>query len=398
LNELPETIDNTQNPQPAPTTPPSDKTQRQDKDGRVTIALDAMGGDNAPSAIVEGACQAADSIDGIKIILVGDESAILSEFEKHPGAKDKLIIKHAEDAVPMDESPSVALRKRRKSSIHIGLKMVDDKEADTFISAGNTGAVMAVATVMLRNIEGIDRAAIAVPLPTQKGNAVLLDAGANIVCKALHLYQFGIMGSMYAQYILDTQKPKIGLLSIGEEDSKGNVVTKEALEMLTQSSVNFIGNIEGKLLYKGAADVVVCDGFTGNIALKISESLAEMIGVELKGIFSQNWRGKLSYALLRPAMEKFKKKVDHSEVGGAPLLGIDGAVFISHGSSTPKSIRSAISGAKKFVVENVNDHIRESLQQNQDIVNISKKEMRSGIWSQMKRKIGLGHPDKPEEA
>ncbi len=398
MNELPETPDDTQNPQPAPAAPPSDETQHKDKDDRVTIALDAMGGDNAPSAIVEGACQAADSIDGLKIILVGDENAILSEFEKHPGAEDKLIIKHAQDAVPMDESPSVALRKRRKSSIHIGLKMVDDAEADTFISAGNTGAVMAVATVMLRNIEGIDRAAIAVPLPTQKGNAVLLDAGANIVCKAIHLYQFGIMGSMYAQYILDTQKPRIGLLSIGEEDSKGNVVTKEALEMLTQSSVNFIGNIEGKLLYKGAADVIVCDGFTGNIALKISESLAEMIGVELKGIFSQNWRGKLSYALLRPSMEKFKKKLDHSEVGGAPLLGIDGAVFISHGSSTPKSIRSAISGAKKFIVENVNDHIRESLAQNQDIVGISKKEMRKGIWSQMKRKIGLGHPDKPEEA
>ncbi|VAX18999.1 Phosphate:acyl-ACP acyltransferase PlsX (EC 2.3.1.n2) [hydrothermal vent metagenome] len=398
MNELPETPDDTKNPQPAPTTPPSDKTQHKDKDDRVKIALDAMGGDNAPAAIVEGACQAADSIDGLEIILVGDENAILSEFEKHPGAKDKLTIKHAQDAISMDESPSVALRKRRKSSIHIGLKMVDEGEADTFISAGNTGAVMAVATVMLRNIEGIDRAAIAVPLPTQKGNAVLLDAGANIVCKAIHLYQFGIMGSMYAQYILDTQKPRIGLLSIGEEDSKGNAVTKEALEMLTQSSVNFIGNIEGKLLYKGAADVIVCDGYTGNIALKISESLAEMIGVELKGIFSRNLRGKLSYMLLRPSMEKFKKKLDHSEVGGAPLLGIDGAVFISHGSSTPKSIRSAILGAKKFIVENVNDHIRESLAQNQDIVSSSKKDMRDGIWSQMKRKIGLGHPDRPEEA
>lgn len=378
--------------------PSVEKTERQDKNDRVTIALDAMGGDNAPAAIVEGACQAVGSIDGMEIVLVGDQSAILSELEKHPGSTDKLIIKHAQDAIPMDESPAIALRKRRNSSIHTGLKMVNDKEADAFISAGNTGAVMAVATVMLRNIEGIDRAAIAVPLPTQKGNAVLLDAGANIVCKAHHLYQFGIMGSMYAQYILEMEKPRIGLLSIGEEESKGNVTTKEALEMLTQSSVNFIGNIEGKLLYNGAADVVVCDGFTGNIVLKISESLAEMIGVELKTIFSQSWRGKLSYLLLRSSLEKFKKKVDHSEVGGAPLLGINGAVFISHGSSSPKSIRSAILGAKKFIVENVNDHIRESLEQNQDIVTSSKNEMRDGIWSQMKRKIGLGQSDKPEGA
>lgn len=396
MNEPPDNPDRHEEGEPA-IAPSLGKTPRQKKSGPVTIALDAMGGDNAPAAIVEGACQAIDSIDQLEIVLVGDEEDILSELEKHPGYVDKLIIKHAQDAVPMDESPSVALRKRRKSSIHIGLKMVDEDEADAFISAGNTGAVMAVATVILRNIEGIDRAAIAVPLPTQKGNIVLLDAGANIVCKALHLYQFGIMGSMYAQYILDKQKPKIGLLSIGEEESKGNVVTKEALEMLTKSSVNFIGNIEGKLIYRGVADVVVCDGFTGNIALKISESLAEMIGVELKSIFSANWRGKLSYLLLRSSLEKFKKKMDHSEVGGAPLLGINGAVFISHGSSGPKSIRSAILGANKFIVENVNDHIRESLAQNQDIGSDTKKEMRDGIWSQMKRKIGLGASDEQEE-
>ncbi len=365
------------------------------KPGVIRIALDAMGGDNAPAAVVDGSIQAVEETSGMEVILVGDKEAVQAVLDERSYSGDRITIRHAEEVIEMDDSPSQALRKKRKSSIHIGVKMISDKEADAFISAGNTGAVMAVATVMLRNLEGIDRAAIAVILPTQKGNTLLLDAGANVVCKAEHLYQFGIMGSMYAQCALDLPTPKVGLLAIGEEDIKGNEVTKEALEMLTQSSINFIGNTEGKLLYRGHADVVVCDGFTGNIALKISESVAEMIGQFLKDMFKKSWRSKLAYALVKSSMQDFRKKVDHSEVGGAPLLGINGAVFISHGSSGPKSIKSAIMGAKKFIDENVNGHISESLIENKDI--LATKELKSeGLWDQVKRKMWKRSADDTE--
>lgn len=363
----------------------------------VTIALDAMGGDNAPADIVEGAVVGVRAMENVRVVLVGDEEAVRAELEKHHDPTGRVGVRHAEEAVAMDESPAAAIRKKKKSSIHVGMRMVSDGEADAFISAGNTGAVMAAATLILRNIEGIDRAAIAVPLPTQKGATVLLDAGANVVCKAMNLYQFGVMGSEYARYVLDAKYPRVGLLSIGEEETKGNKVTLEAFELLTKSSTNFIGNTEAKLLYRGVADVVVCDGFTGNIALKISESVAEMIGVFLKDVFTRNWVSKLAYAMLRSGMEEFKKKVDHSEVGGAPLLGIDGAVFISHGSSGPKSIKSALVAADKFVRENVNGHIRESLAQNEDIM-AARDGRAEGIWSQVKRKMGLGHQSpEPEQ-
>ncbi|VAX20860.1 Phosphate:acyl-ACP acyltransferase PlsX (EC 2.3.1.n2) [hydrothermal vent metagenome] len=365
--------------------------------GKVRIALDVMGGDNAPQAIVEGAILAIKTIDGVEITMVGDENAIKAELEKHSFEHPSLHILHAEEAIQMDEAPSVALRKKRKSSIHIGIKTLKNAEVDAFISAGNTGAVMAVSTVILRNLEEIDRAAIAIPLPTQTGHAVLLDAGANVSCKALHLYQFGIMGSMYAQYVLDDEKPRVGLLSIGEEDIKGNETTKEAFEMLSQSSINFVGNTEAKLLYRGVADVVVCDGFTGNIALKISESVAEMIGVSLKAMFSDTLRGKLGYFFLRPFLADFKKRIDHSEVGGAPLLGVNGAVFICHGSSNAKAIKNAIIGAKKFVEGDVNGHIKESLAKNKDVMNSRLlRDQHEGLWTQVKRKIGLNAEENQE--
>lgn len=358
------------------------------KKGAVRVALDAMGGDDAPGAIIEGAIQAIKEIDDVEIILVGDEKAIESELEKRSFSHESISIRHAEEAVGMEESPSSALRKKKKSSIHVGVKMIKEGEADAFVSAGNTGAVMAVATVFLNTVEGIDRAAIAVPLPTQTGHTVLLDAGANVTCKAAHLYEFGVMGSIYAQYVLEDELPRVGLLSIGEEETKGNDVTREAFEMLTESSINFIGNVEAKLFYKGIAEVVVCDGFTGNITLKISESLVDLISLSLKDIFKGSLRGKLGYLFLRPLLEAFKKRLDHAEVGGAPLLGINGAVFISHGSSGPKSIRSAILGAKKFVVEDVNGHIQESLGANKDILRAHGYRSK-GLWDQMKRKIGL---------
>jgi len=383
-------------PEPVEEHPPAEpKETEKAGDGRVVVALDAMGGDNAPEAIVEGAVQALEVMDDLKIVLVGNEEVVKDELAKWKYDERVLDLRHADQVINMDESPSSAVRKKRKSSVHVGMRMVGEGQVDAFISAGNTGAVMAAATLILRNLEGIDRAAIAITLPTQKGHTVLLDAGANVVCKATHLYQFGIMGSIYAQYVLGDKLPRVGLLAIGEENIKGNETTREALEMLTRSSINFVGNTEAKLLYRGVADVVVCDGFTGNITLKISESMAEMVGLFMKDMFTRNLRGKLSYVMLKPFVESYKKRMDHSEVGGAPLLGIDGAVFISHGSSGPKSIKNALVGARKFVRENVNDHISESLARNEDILSplVGK---RGGLWDQMKRKIGLSAGDEQE--
>ncbi|MBI5814054.1 MAG: phosphate acyltransferase PlsX [Nitrospinae bacterium] len=361
--------------------------------GRTTrIAIDAMGGDNAPGVNIDGAIMAVRSIEDIEIVLVGDEATIRKEFARRSFSHPSVIIEHAGEVVRMDESPSVALRKKRNSSMHVGITMVRDKQVDAFISAGNTGAVMAIAAVILRTLEGIDRAAIAVQLPTVKGHTVLLDAGANVTCKAAHLYQFGIMGSIYAQYALGDVRPTVGILSIGEEETKGNDVTREAFELLAKSDLNFIGNVEAKLLYKGVSDVVVCDGFTGNIALKISESLAEMISTFLRGMFATNWRTKLGYMLVKPFLAAMKKRVDHAEVGGAPLLGIDGAVFISHGSSEPRAIRNGIYAAKRFVTGDVNGHIRECLAQNLHILDPKALESggKPGFFERMKNKMGLG--------
>ncbi len=357
----------------------------------VRIALDAMGGDNAPSAIVEGAIKAVEAMDDIEIILVGINKVVEAELSGKLGSKHRIRIAHAEEVIGMDESPSIAFRKKKKSSVHVGLRLVSNGTADAFVSAGNTGATMATASVILRTLQGIDRAAIAVVLPTQTGKTVLLDAGANVSCKAGQLYQFGMMGSMYAKHALEKEIPRVGLLSIGEEDNKGNITTRKASEIFSKSQMNFIGNVEAKLLYKGIADVVVCDGFTGNIALKISESVAEMIGAFLKVMFRKNIVTKFAYLLLKSSLRDFKKKVDHREVGGAPLLGINGAVFISHGSSDAKSIKSAIAAARKFVAENVNEHICKCIEKAVDLSNDEDEEdKQNGLWGQFKKKIGFG--------
>lgn len=363
------------------------------------IALDAMGGDNAPGVNIEGVILALQTMAGVDVVLVGDEPLLRAELFKRDYSHPSVSIRHASEAIGMEESPSVALRKKKNSSIHVGIAMVRDGEADAFVSAGNTGAVMAVAAVLLRTLEGIDRAAIAITLPTITGHTVLLDAGANTLCKAFHLYQFGIMGSIYAEYALGDKRPKVGLLSIGEEDIKGNDTTREAFEMLTKSSLNFIGNAEAKLLYKGVADVVVCDGFTGNIALKISESVAEMIGSFLKQLFRSNWRTRLGYLLLKPYLETMKKRIDHAEVGGAPLLGVNGAVFISHGSSCPRGIKSALTAAQRFIAEDVNGHIKESLAQNRHILDHKKlaQEEKPGFFERVKRGIGISETAQGEE-
>lgn len=341
------------------------------------IAVDAMGGDHAPAAVVEGAVLAAREY-GVGVILTGLSDRVEAELSKYEDrAELPLEVVHAEDVVEMHESPAKVLRRKKKSSIKIGLELVKSGSAAAFVSAGNTGAVLAFSTFTLRPLKGIDRPAIAIQLPTLKGPAILLDAGANVDCKANQLFQFGIMGHSFAKYILGKRTPDVGLLSIGEEDSKGNDVTREAFQMLKNSHINFIGNLEGKEVYRGNADVIVCDGFTGNVALKISESLAEMIGTNLKQLFMTNWRTKLGYFLLKPYFMEFKKSVDYSETGGAPLLGINGVCIIAHGSSSPKAIKNAINCARELVDKKMNEHIREDIE-----TNIA--ESKASIWNQIK--------------
>ena len=344
------------------------------------IVVDAMGGDNAPESAVEGAVMAAREYE-TEIILTGLSDKIHAVLDRlDPDHNLPILIVHADEVVEMHDSPGKVLRSKRKSSMKIGLDLVKEGTASAFLSAGNTGAVLAYSTVILRPLSGVDRPAIAIQLPTLKGNAILLDAGANVDCKTSQLFQFGIMGHVFAEYILGKKNPRVGLLSIGEEAGKGNEVVKEAFQMLKASHINFIGNVEGKEVYRGNADVIVCDGFTGNVALKISESLSEMIGTNLKRMFQSNWLSKLGYLLLKPQLDEFKKKVDYSETGGAPLLGVNGVVIIAHGSSSAKAMKNAINRARELSEKNINAHIREGIESN--LTNM--EESRGTIWKQIK--------------
>jgi phosphate acyltransferase len=344
------------------------------------IVVDAMGGDHAPEAIVEGAVLAAQEYE-TPIILTGLSEEIQTELDKHdPDHTLPIEIIHADEVVEMHDSPGKVLRSKRKSSMKIGLDLLKQGEGAAFVSAGNTGAVLAYSTVILRPVKGVDRPAIAIQLPTLKGTSILLDAGANVDCKSTQLFQFGIMGHVFAEYVLEKEDPSVGLLSIGEEDGKGNEIVKETFQILKKSHINFIGNVEGKEVYRGNADVIVCDGFTGNVALKISESLAEMIGTNLKLMFQSNWISKLGYLLLKPQLVQFKKKVDHSETGGAPLLGVNGVVIIAHGSSSPKAIKNAIHRAHELSEKNIIEHIKRDIE-----LNLSDFEGDKGtLWKQIK--------------
>jgi glycerol-3-phosphate acyltransferase PlsX len=262
----------------------------------------------------------------------------------------------------MDESPSSVIRRRRDSSIWRATELVKAGEADAVVSAGHTGASMATAFFLLGTLQGVERPAIATILPTLKDAAVLLDVGANVDSKPQHLVQFAIMGHVYAQRMLNVSSPRVGLLSIGEEDTKGNELTKETFKLLKQTQVNFIGNVEGRDVYTGDADVIVCDGFIGNVALKISEGLAETIMQVLRREITGSALGRLGFALLRPAFRRFKRRVDYAEYGGAPLLGINGVSIICHGRSSPKAIKNAIHVARDFVAGHVNQYIRDDIE------------------------------------
>ena len=320
-----------------------------------------MGGDRGLEVNVEGAVLAAREF-GTAVVLVGLEEEIQRHLRRHDIHGLPLTVQHAPEAVEMGESPSAAVRRKKHSSIRVGLDLVKHGAADAFVSAGNTGAVMATALVVLGPLPGVERPAIAVVVPTLTGRAVLLDAGANVDSKARHLVQFAIMGNVYARDFLGLPRPRVGLLSIGEEESKGNELTREAFkELEDEASLNFIGNVEGHAVFNGTADVIVCDGFTGNVALKISESVLEAMFALLREELSRDLRGKAGSLLLLPAFRRFKRRVDPWEYGGAPLLGVNGVCVISHGRSTARAIKNAVRAAGESVTNKVTPHIREGI-------------------------------------
>jgi glycerol-3-phosphate acyltransferase PlsX len=325
------------------------------------IAVDAMGGDHGPAVVVEGAVAAVREF-GVSVILVGDRQAIDVEIQRLGAASLGLEVRHASEIVGMAESPSLALRRKRDSSMRISAELVRDGKAAAFISAGNTGAAMAISMFVIGVLRGIDRPAIAAVLPSLRGFTVLIDAGANVTPKPWHLFQFAIMGHVYARDILGLERPRVGLLSVGEEEGKGNDLTRESYDLLKESRLNFIGNIEGRDIYNGNCDVIVTDGFTGNVALKISESLAEMVGAMIKEELTRDLRSKVGAALAVPAFARFRKRVDYTEMGGAPLLGIDGAAIICHGASPVKAIKNAVRVAAEWAKAGLNEHIKAALE------------------------------------
>jgi len=325
------------------------------------IAVDAMGGDYGPAVIVEGAVAAVREYDA-SVILVGDKAAIERELIRCKAHGLAPEVRHASQVVGMGESPSQALRRKRDSSLRVAADLVRDGEAAAFVSAGNTGAALAIAMFVVGVLPGVDRPAIAAVLPNLRGFTVLLDAGANVDPKPKHLEQFAVMGHVYARDILGYANPRVGLLSVGEEEGKGNDLTKEAYDELKNSSLNFVGNVEGRDIYNGRCDVVVTDGFTGNVALKISESLAEMLGSMIKEELTRDLRSKLGAALSMRAFDRFKKRVDYTEMGGAPLLGINGAAIVCHGASPVKAIKNAVRVAREWATADLNQHIKAALE------------------------------------
>lgn len=361
------------------------------------IALDAMGGDKGPGPLIEGSLLAAAEY-GSHITLVGDETLLAAEMKVHSNGGQPFETRHASEVIAMDESPAAAFRKKKAASIRVAMEMVQAGEADAVISAGHTGATLMAAMLLLKTLPGLDRPAIATLLPTMRGLSILIDVGANVDCKPLHLYQFGIMGSAYAAHALQRERPRVGMLSIGEEDNKGNETTKEAFQLLRKSSLNFVGNVEAKAVYRGIADVIVCDGFIGNIALKISESFAEMLENSLKAAFMRDARSKLGYLLLKPSLAPLKQKMDYAEYGGAPLLGVNGTCIISHGASSAKAIKNAIGLAERLLTHQVNTHIQEDLAANGDMQQLNPKKV--SLWRHIRGSIPFSRErdgSEPEE-
>ena len=326
------------------------------------IALDAMGSDRAPKPEIEGAIQAVRH-SGVHVMLIGPEPAIRAELARYPAAADLPIsIVHASEVITMDDKAVQAVRAKRDSSMRVGLRLVREGRAVGFVTAGNTGAAMATAKMVLGAIPGVDRPALAAVFPTALGTAAsLLDVGANVDCKPHNLEQFAVMGEIYFRSMFGTPRPRVGLLSIGEEETKGNELTREAFQLLKRLPINFVGNVEGRDLYNGEVDVIVADGFVGNVALKISEGVAHLVRNTLKETLRATITRQVGYLLSRRAFSDFKKRLDHTEYGGAPLLGIKGVCFITHGSSNANAIKNAIRVAAEFSEHDINSAIEKQL-------------------------------------
>lgn len=333
----------------------------------ITIAVDAMGADRAPKPEVEGAILAAKQYD-VEVLLVGQQDVLRDELAHHPEARALPIqIVHASEFISMEEKAAHAVKQKRDSSMRVGLRLVKEGKAQGFVSAGNTGAAMVTAKMVLGVIPGVDRPALAMVFPTAANTAtVMLDVGANVDCKPQNLQQFAIMGDIYFRSIFSgrfptASNPRVGLLSVGEEETKGNELTHDAFQLIKPLSLNFLGNVEGRDLYNGRADVIVCDGFVGNVALKVSEGMVEAVRAILKEAFQSSITRQLGFLLSRAAFKDFKKHLDYSEYGGAPLLGLRGVAIVSHGSSNGTAIKNAIRVAAEFARSGLNQKIEEQI-------------------------------------
>lgn len=327
------------------------------------VAVDAMGSDYAPGELVLGAIEAAKEYPH-EIVLVGDEAQIHAILAKQKGWKElNISVRHASEVIEMSEAPAVAIRKKKDSSVVVATSLVKEGYCDAVVSAGSTGAAVAAALFGLGRIKGIERPTIATPIPNLTGTTVLLDSGANVDSKPKHLVQSAIMGSIYAEYVLDIHHPRVGLLNIGEEDTKGNEQVLSTYPLLKElQTVNFIGNVEGRDVPKGTVDIVVCDGFVGNVVLKLGEGLASAIMQFVKEeIKSSGFFTKMASLMILPVLRRLRKKLDYAEYGGAPLLGVNGGFIICHGSSKAKAIKNAIRVAGEFTERGVVEHIRENI-------------------------------------
>jgi glycerol-3-phosphate acyltransferase PlsX len=357
------------------------------------IAVDAMGGDHAPQVVVAGAILAAREL-GVEIVLVGQKEVVGPELARQDAAA-KIEIVPASQVIAMHESPSSALRKK-DSSMKVAFEMMKRGEVDAVVSAGNSGAMMATGMFVMGTLAQVGRPAILIVVPSLKRGTVIIDAGANVDCKPRHLVQFGLMGAIYAERILSIRNPRVGVLSNGEEEGKGNELTRAASELLAATQLNYIGYIEGRDIFNGHVDVVVCDGFTGNVALKTMEGVASFAGEVLRTAFQKNVVSRLGYLMSRNALRQAYRRLDYAEYGGAPLIGLEGVAIIAHGGSDPRAIKNAIRAARDEIQQDVNRHIDEILG---DVEAEGKKEgLPQKIWQRIKSKIeSLGDETESED-
>lgn len=335
---------------------------------QVRVALDAMGGDHAPSEIVKGAIDAVNTRKDIKVFLVGQEDVVKEELKNYTYPLDQIEIVHADEVIEMAEPPVMAIRKKKKSSIVVGMNLVKQREADAFVSAGSSGAILVGGQVIVGRIKGIERPPLAPLIPTEKGVSLLIDCGANVDARSTHLVQFARMGSIYMEHVVGVKKPKVAIVNIGAEEEKGNALVKETIPMLKNCpDIQFVGCIEARDIPKGEADVIVCEAFVGNVILKLYEGLSSTLLSTVKRGFMSTLRSKIGAVLIKPALKKTLKSFDATEYGGAPLLGLNGLVVKTHGSAKAKEVTNSIIQCVAFKQQEINERIKKN------IVNVSEE-------------------------